>query len=210
MAETKCTSRWIRTRVELGIRKAASGSYYQAYVGSGEYKKFKHFPPDTPLAHMRQWRKDTADKLAAQREHDDRVKLRATIKPLPHIVEFPAAPSYVYFIQGAKHVKIGFATDPLKRFGELQVSHFEQLRLVAVVPGDRDLEKRLHAHFRDQAVRGEWFRLDSSVQWVIGKLGFAAESASAQIIGRLHKKSRAVKNPISRTSQIHRLAPLSN
>lgn len=71
--------------------------------------------------------------------------------------------SYVYAIQGypATPVKFGVATDVRKRIAGLQTGSWQPLRLLFVVPGDRELEAELHARMlaSDRACRayGEWF-----------------------------------------------------
>jgi hypothetical protein len=71
--------------------------------------------------------------------------------------------SYVYAIQGwpGTPVKFGVAADVRKRMAGLQTGNWQPLRLLFVVPGDRELESELHARMirADPASRahGEWF-----------------------------------------------------
>jgi hypothetical protein len=79
------------------------------------------------------------------------------------------AAGYVYAIRNpASHaIKIGFATDPRKRFSSLGVAHSERLELLGVVPGDRQLESELATAFGNYRIRGEWFRPHRDVlAWV--------------------------------------------
>lgn len=64
---------------------------------------------------------------------------------------------YTYFIQGAPHtpVKIGKANDVGRRLNALQTSHYEELRVLLVLDGDREAE--LHLQFAADRIRGEWF-----------------------------------------------------
>lgn len=57
-------------------------------------------------------------------------------------------------------VKIGFTTDPVKRFRHIQTSCPHQLRAVVIRPGTKADERAIHDRFRDRRVYGEWFRFD--------------------------------------------------
>jgi hypothetical protein len=71
---------------------------------------------------------------------------------------------YTYFIQGASHtpVKIGKANDVSKRLIALQTSHYEELRVLLVLEGDREAE--LHLRFSADRIRGEWFRWSHEIE----------------------------------------------
>ena len=64
----------------------------------------------------------------------------------------------VYFVQrrGA-HIKIGYSTDVASRIVALEREH-GPLRVLAVIPGTRRVEKALHRRFWSARVGGEWFR----------------------------------------------------
>lgn len=66
---------------------------------------------------------------------------------------------FVYFVQQGDRgpVKIGVAKDPLDRMAALQTGNPTELHLRQVVPGQRDLESKLHYRFREARIRGEWF-----------------------------------------------------
>lgn len=65
---------------------------------------------------------------------------------------------WVYFVQdGQKHVKIGWSSNPKRRFCELQTGLSTAMELVLVVPGDVRVERVLHAVFADYRLQGEWF-----------------------------------------------------
>jgi hypothetical protein len=65
----------------------------------------------------------------------------------------------VYFIQAGENgpVKIGYTYEPEKRLIAMQGNHYEMLRILRVVPGNRYGERRLHQHFAHLRIRGEWF-----------------------------------------------------
>lgn len=66
--------------------------------------------------------------------------------------------SFVYLIQaGDGPIKIGVAKDPRSRLRDLQTSHYEDLRILRVLPGDRYLEARCHKRAKHARIKGEWF-----------------------------------------------------
>lgn len=66
----------------------------------------------------------------------------------------------VYFIRntGTQAVKIGWSKHPPTRLRNLQTNNEHRLVLECSVTTDREGEARLHAHFGDEHVFGEWFR----------------------------------------------------
>lgn len=71
---------------------------------------------------------------------------------------------YVYCISSGDAIKIGIATDPLKRLRELQTANAKPLHLVWTVQTGcvlaREAEKRLHHWLRRHRLQGEWFSYD--------------------------------------------------
>ena len=65
----------------------------------------------------------------------------------------------------ADAVKIGVAVDPSTRLRDLQAGNASRLRLVAVTPGGRPLERALHKRLAAHRLRedGEWFALHPEV-----------------------------------------------
>lgn len=83
----------------------------------------------------------------------------------------------VYFLQLGSAIKIGYTTRPIKdRIRSLATGMSEPPILLASLPGDRALEKRLHRRFEYYRLRGEWF-LDSLElrQWINRELGRARQ-----------------------------------
>lgn len=74
----------------------------------------------------------------------------------------------IYFIRIGDHgpVKIGRAYNPAARLSTLQGAHWQTLRLVRTLEGDRLVERRLHRHYADLALRGEWFSWDDSMMTI--------------------------------------------
>jgi hypothetical protein len=99
-------------------------------------------------------------------------------KALPPTTLMPAKRSlgWVYFFQAATDegaVKIGWSSDPRRRHGGMASSVPFNLELVALIPGTKALEKRLHQRFDHFRIRGEWFGrevLDGLTELVAGEL----------------------------------------
>jgi len=72
------------------------------------------------------------------------------------------AEDLVYFITDGDFTKIGVSNDPKKRLANLQTSNPKRLHLIGTLRGGYSLEKRLHAHFAERRVSGEWFKLEEA------------------------------------------------
>lgn len=77
---------------------------------------------------------------------------------------------FIYAIQCGDAVKIGFARDPLRRLSELNVGYPGKHRMIGFSEGDRTDERRIHASFAAERIRGEWFRLTDRVTAFLGQL----------------------------------------
>lgn len=69
-------------------------------------------------------------------------------------------PGWVYFFQSLgpdELVKIGWSADPTKRFKVLATAQPHGIALVALLPGPRTLERRIHEEFAGWRRSGEWF-----------------------------------------------------
>ena len=79
--------------------------------------------------------------------------------------EILALTSIVYFVREGRRgrIKIGHTTDIEQRITTLQTSVSEPLRLLAAMPGDRFLERRLHDRFASYRYRGEWFEPSAAI-----------------------------------------------
>jgi hypothetical protein len=66
---------------------------------------------------------------------------------------------FAYVIRAGEDgpIKIGKAMDPEARLAELQTGSWEELRLLHVVPGYGEMERRFHIRLRAAHIRGEWF-----------------------------------------------------
>ncbi len=70
----------------------------------------------------------------------------------------------IYFIRSNKAVKIGYSDNPYRRLADLQVSNSEDLTVLLVITGGRIKEQELHRQFKEQRIRGEWFKFESNIQ----------------------------------------------
>jgi hypothetical protein len=70
----------------------------------------------------------------------------------------------VYFIRCNEFVKIGITLDVKKRLASLQSSCPYPLELLAAAKGGSLEEYAMHARFRAELVRGEWFNLTVRLQ----------------------------------------------
>ena len=71
----------------------------------------------------------------------------------------------IYFIQEGENgpIKIGYSNDPEQRLRKLQDGNPELLKLIAVIPGDRQRERDAHRNLEPFRCRGEWFRPNGEV-----------------------------------------------
>jgi hypothetical protein len=103
----------------------------------------------------------------------------------------------VYLIRAGDmpFVKIGWADDVERRLSDLQTAHYEELSIIRVFVCERRVEGWLHHHFRDQHVRGEWYRFVPSMLTVaIGDVEQRSRGVTAEhrqkIIGGIRKSWR--------------------
>lgn len=89
--------------------------------------------------------------------------------------------TFVYFIGNERRrlVKIGTSDAPGSRLITLQAGTVDELRLLALVPGDERYEAALHARFAEFRVGGEWFSLRGELADLIALLPTVDEAAKA-------------------------------
>ena len=63
----------------------------------------------------------------------------------------------VYFIRQGEFIKIGFTESPLNRLSQLQTANPNNLEVLLIIDGDRELEVKYHELFKEHIYRGEWF-----------------------------------------------------
>lgn len=76
-----------------------------------------------------------------------------------------AGRSWVYFAQAGDNgpIKIGQTRDVHTRIRALRAMHYEEVRLIGVIPETFIPEGRLHIEFDKHRIRGEWFRPDPEI-----------------------------------------------
>lgn len=92
----------------------------------------------------------------------------------------------IYFIQDSRdsRIKIGVSRNPWERLAALTVGASGSLELLAVMDGDRNVERGLHKRFSDMRIAGEWFRPGADILAIIER----AKAAFPQ-----HKREEPMK-----------------
>ncbi len=79
--------------------------------------------------------------------------------------------TYLYFIANQRKtvVKIGIANSPQKRLKTFQTANYEELIILRVIKLKNrteafSLETALHKKFKRFHIRGEWFKLNSTIK----------------------------------------------
>jgi len=69
-------------------------------------------------------------------------------------------PGFIYFIQGKSSgaVKIGYTVDVFKRLKGLQTGYPDTLIIRCCIPGSPDTESGYHEMFKEERLKGEWFK----------------------------------------------------
>ena len=80
--------------------------------------------------------------------------------------------SFVYFIEavGLSRIKIGTSDSPEKRLNQLATGSAVPLKIVAIIPGDTELERQLHRRFDHLRFDKEWFHATKELQAYIAGL----------------------------------------
>ena len=77
-------------------------------------------------------------------------------------------PMYVYIIEaiGADIIKVGVTIDVHRRLRGLQGCFPYKLKLLAIISGGVEVERKLHRLFHEHQFRGEWFAAQPIRDWV--------------------------------------------
>lgn len=95
---------------------------------------------------------------------------------------------FVYFMEALtasdiRAVKIGVAGNPAVRARGLQCGSPTRIRLLAYVPGNESLERRLHLTFEPIGLHGEWFARVGKLDFMLNYLeGFAEENGQDGLV----------------------------
>jgi hypothetical protein len=74
---------------------------------------------------------------------------------------------YVYFAACPRAVKIGYAVNVRSRVSTIASSSLDDICLLGVLRGGREVEADLHATYCDFRIRGEWFAMTPHLEAVI-------------------------------------------
>lgn len=135
---------------------------------------------------------------AAQMEREVRGKANVETVPVAEIRYGGTAAAYVYFVEGpGGAIKIGCTRNVKVRIESLQTSSPQKLKLLAVIPGGRQLESAMHAAFDDARVEGEWFRSTTALRALIAELSCVFDAA-ALVPNRPSTRGGRPRRPIRR------------
>jgi hypothetical protein len=92
----------------------------------------------------------------------------------------------IYFVQAGENgpVKIGFTSSWGLRLSTLQTGNHEELRVRAIVAGDRDDEERMHEKFARTRIRGEWFEATPELMAMCREIGMTGLEAALPMAKR--------------------------
>lgn len=98
---------------------------------------------------------------------------------------------WIYFIQHGKNgdIKIGWTKDHFRRFKSLKTGCSKPLRLLGIVPGNKEIEKDFHNHFDHARMSGEWFKWSKTSDAIIPFLmdyGLTPVDVKSRNIPELH------------------------
>jgi hypothetical protein len=111
----------------------------------------------------------------------------------------------VYMIQGENRfgpIKIGHSHDPEIRLGQIQISHWEALRIIRRFEGGEMEEVMLHQRFSDLYMRGEWHSFSRAM---LGDVGLVEIDAPAVITYGRAPKAPSTRRPPSDMSHHNKL-----
>lgn len=91
----------------------------------------------------------------------------------------------IYFIRAGDNgpIKIGITKEITGRVKGLQTAHYEDLQIVGVMPGDRNLETTLHNKFSQHHIRGEWFQPAEEILTFVQENCSGKDGAETQYLG---------------------------
>ena len=76
---------------------------------------------------------------------------------------------YSIYCPNKNQIKIGYATDPLKRLASLQTGTTDRLDILTTFSGGLKEERQLHETLKNYRVSGEWFTYTGKVREEIAK-----------------------------------------
>lgn len=125
----------------------------------------------------------TADQAEARQKFSDFMERRKDLYPEAKVFTLPVeemggvparragTSNTTYFIGGdVGAIKIGIACDVPRRLAALQNGSPMVLKVLAITPGGRDVERAYHYQFRAHRLHGEWFERCSEILAEIERL----------------------------------------
>lgn len=90
-------------------------------------------------------------------------KHEPTAEPDLSEVTLPPAPKlqqFVYYVldPASAAIKIGLSQNPQRNFHNLQRGNATELEMIGWHKGDTSIETAIHRQFKDDKIRGEWFK----------------------------------------------------
>jgi predicted GIY-YIG superfamily endonuclease len=115
-----------------------------------------------------------------------------------------AISSLVYFVKIGKVIKIGFTTDLEKRLKTFRTATAEIMQVLAVFPGNRNLETRLHTLFDDIRICNEFFHDAYQIQSFLWEAERSSLAAAIERIEQIRQKPRQSQSELSRAAHARR------
>lgn len=79
----------------------------------------------------------------------------------------PIQTGIIYFLRRRNRVKIGFATNLVRRISELNTGSDEPLELLLALRAHPQAERKVHRRFAAYRCQGEWFRFEGELKaWI--------------------------------------------
>jgi hypothetical protein len=113
--------------------------------------------------------------------------------------------SFVYFIKPIGMdgpIKIGCSKRPMGRLANLTLWSPSPLEILATIPGDAFLERKLHVYFASAHLHSEWFAASPELQALIA--GLINGKTLSEIVDLTHVKQVVIKRKLSAEQRARR------
>lgn len=150
--ELKQAQKRVKDHTYFDMYKATSGNYYFRRQINGKTIECSLKTPVRSRAIIR--------REALLREH-----LADVRPPMKKVVRASDSVGFVYVLRDSatNRLKIGTSKHPSSRIAHLQRMCSNELELVHLLPGGRELETEMHRALVDSRLHGEWFEADENV-----------------------------------------------
>jgi|SRR6516162_8157678 hypothetical protein len=116
-------------------------------------------------------------------EAEYQAALSGTARPQKYAPTARTAPR-IYFIECGDYIKIGFASSLKARLSGLTTGNPYPLKVLAIIDGDKQVERSLHDRFASAFHRGEWFRKTPELLTFIDRLSSQGDIEAAETTAR--------------------------